>query len=845
MGLLGVHCLHPAVLYLLLALPALFFWPRRSRSTRHSLLRALVFASLILALARPVRLGADRAEHHAFVVDLSESCRPADANALLGRIAKLAEERHADEAAESTLILVGEELGPEEPPWSEPFESVVSVSASGASVSPLSTALAAAARAIPDGSRGAVTVVGDGLATDRRWGPVVQALAARGIPVHTLALEGPGDDVRPVSLTAARPLRLGRLARIEAEVVGEASSLDLSLVGPAGEVARIEGLACPGRAHAVLEFEPEAAGALELTLRVQQKEGTNPLTVDDELRRTFAVNEPRRALYLGERLAGGAEELAALVGRGIEVVPWDGTELTAEQLATGYDLAVLDDLPAERLGAAGQEALLTAVEDAGLGLFASGGQAAFGPGGYHREPLAEILPVELLQKEEKRDPSTSLVVIIDTSGSMGGNRVQLAKEVARLAIRRLLPHDKVGIVEFYGAKRWAAPIQPASNAIELERALNRLDAGGGTVILPAIEEAFYGLKNVQTRYKHVLVLTDGGVETGAFEPLLRSMADDGINVSTVLIGPEAHSEFLVTLANWGKGRFYAVPNRFNLPEVLLKQPASAKLPAYRPGVHPLAARGGRGWWGDVELRAVPSLAGYVETRDRPGAEVLLETAEGAVPVLSTWRCGLGRVTAFTTEPTGRGTERWKDWDGYGPWLARVLERTASDQREAFRWELERRGTEAIVTAWSRRRADAGEPRARIDEEGGAALRFDERAPGVFAAQFTYDPARELRVLAESGTGSATVRTLLVSSAHEDVADELQVDPARALDLAALSRATGGRHLASFENVGSFTPVAGGGGRALALVPLWPWFLALALLLYLGDIYHRRRSHASR
>ena len=153
------------------------------------------------------------------------------------------------------------------------------------------------------------------------------------------------------------------------------------------------------------------------------------------------------------------------------------------------------------------------------GLVMSGGRAAFGAGGWHDRPIEDMLPIEFVQKEEKRDPSTSLVIVIDTSGSMSGVRVQLAKEVARLAMQRLLPHDKVGIVEFYGAKRWAAPLQPASNAIELQRALNRMDAGGGTVILPALEEAFYGLQNVDTRYKHVIVLTDGGVESGDFESL--------------------------------------------------------------------------------------------------------------------------------------------------------------------------------------------------------------------------------------------------------------------------------------------------------------------------------------
>ena len=53
----------------------------------------------------------------------------------------------------------------------------------------------------------------------------------------------------------------------------------------------------------------------------------------------------------------------------------------------------------------------------------------------------------------------------------------------------------------------------------------------------------------------------------------------------------------MTLSNWGKGRFYSVPNRFNLPEIILKQPTTAKLPALRPGPNALIARGGPYWWG--------------------------------------------------------------------------------------------------------------------------------------------------------------------------------------------------------------------------------------------------------
>jgi len=65
------------------------------------------------------------------------------------------------------------------------------------------------------------------------------------------------------------------------------------------------------------------------------------------------------------------------------------------------------------------------------------------------------------QDPDIRNIRPHVVLLVDTSGSMVGNRMTLAKQVARLAMRRLQPHDKVGIVEFYGAKRWAAPIQPA------------------------------------------------------------------------------------------------------------------------------------------------------------------------------------------------------------------------------------------------------------------------------------------------------------------------------------------------------------------------------------------------
>lgn len=815
----------PAFFWLLLALPLV--WLGRGGSRFQALLRTLALVLLAAALARPI--AALRADEriHVFVLDRSASVPAAEAERAARELAsRLAA---AGDGAETRVI----ELA------SAPCAPLIA----GARVlacGTLSDALAAAERALPEHAGGAVTLLTDGEAEDERWREVLQRCTERGLPLNVAPLAARANDVYPFDLRSDGVLRAGQRARLQVGVAGAASGLEVVLEGPDGELARASRIASSGRVLVPLEFEAPGAGFLHLSARVQA--AGDATEANNVIERTFAIESPFRVLYLGERMRGGERELAQLLGRGFEV-----SAARAEDALAEADVLVIDDLPAKALAASLQQDVARRVADGGLGLLMAGGEAAFGPGGYQDAPLAEILPIEFRQQEERQDPSTTLVVIIDTSGSMGGTRVQLAKEVARLAIRRLLPHDKVGIVEFYGAKRWAAPIQPASNSIDIQRALNRLDAGGGTVIMPALEEAYYGLLNVETRFKHVLVLTDGGVESGDFETLGRKMAEKGITLSTVLVGPEAHSEFLVSLAQWGKGRFYSVPDRFNLPEVLFKRPTSTRLPAYRRGEFRVRARAGPAWLGDARVAEAPPLLGLVEASARDGARTLLEDESGR-PLFVSWHYGLGRVSAFLTEPTGPGTERWREWQGYGPLLAQALRRTLGAPRPPFRFQAER--SDHVVTI-SAERLDASEdlPAARVlaaaPGSEAAEVSFRERAPGVFVATLRADPAQEVRLEARAvSPGGARERLLarLVLAAWSDRQDEAQVDPERRLDLAELAAATGGSVVS-----GNGEPLALAPSRseARALLELAPFLFALALLAYLLDIVNRRLPRRAR
>ena len=69
----NISFLQPAFGFLLLAIPLLWFFPRRARSFIHATIRSGVFALGILALMQPVLMSQRAKEHHAIIIDQSAS----------------------------------------------------------------------------------------------------------------------------------------------------------------------------------------------------------------------------------------------------------------------------------------------------------------------------------------------------------------------------------------------------------------------------------------------------------------------------------------------------------------------------------------------------------------------------------------------------------------------------------------------------------------------------------------------------------------------------------------------------------------------------------------------------
>ena len=642
-------------------------------------IRVLVVTLLVAVLAEPrVQLPANDLAV-AFLLDRSDSITPsmqADEERWLADA--LQHKAQQDQAAVISFAgepVVDRALSTDpDPPRLSPSNNT----------NPSATDIAAAVRAglavLPPSAARRLVLLSDGQENQEKADTAAALAAAAGVQLLAMPLESVrGPEVLVRALDAPSQLREGERFTVSAQLEANvATNATLYLMVDGRLVGNQDVNVQPGSSRFILPVEPLNSG--HHVVRLQLQADADTLVQNNAAGAYVIVQGPPKVLVVEGTPGEGRFLVDALrtMGLTVDVTTPDGAALDASSLLS-YASTVLVDVPAESMPAGRMLTLKSYVRDHGGGLLVVGGERAFGPGGYARTPLEDMLPVRMDLRGKSLSTSVALILVMDVSGSMGGgpggaSKMDLAKEAALAAVELLGEYDQVGLLAFDDHNQWMIQPSFASDLTPIEDAIGRMQPGGGTEIYPALKEAFDKLVPLDAKVKHIILLTDGEAPRGPYEELAKQMESAQVTLSTVGIGSDADTNLLQELAQLGHGRYYDGNDPFDLPQLLVKETQQVQRAAIvEEDFTPLPIASNPATEG-IDVRQAPQLRGYVATTAKPQSTVLLASRQ-LDPVLSEWQYGLGRVMAWTSDVKNLWASRWLEWPDFGRFWAQVVKRT--------------------------------------------------------------------------------------------------------------------------------------------------------------------------
>lgn len=678
-----------------------------------------------------------------------------------------------------------------------------------------------------------------------------QALSTAGEDLEIAVVplgEARGPDVRVEDLVA--PARVDQDAPFEVKVVARADTPTTATLrlyrneSPLGELP----IALDGARSKVFTFRQPGAepGLVRYRVTLEADATADALPQNNHGLATVQVSgEPR--VLLAEREPGQGRYLAAVLAReglSVDVVP-------PEQIPAGlaglrpYAAVLLSDVPSYAVSTRQQEALRAYVRDLGRGLAMLGGEQSFGVGGWYDSPVEEALPVRMDIEDKTRFPKLAMVLAIDKSCSMGGgagSKLDLAREAALQTAELLSDRDLLGVIGFDGAASWIAPMRELTDRQGIIDDLGSLRPGGGTDVYPALNTAIEALDGSDAALKHIILLSDGMTSAGDYETLITGARQRQVTLTAIGIGTDTDQATMADFARWGGGSYYLVTDPSAIPAIFTRETMLASRSflveePFRPtsGAPSDLTRG-------IDVAQIPTLLGHVATDPRERATVALWVPhdEAPTPLLASWRYGLGRSVAFTSDAKARWAKDWVGTPSYTQlWtqVARWLVAEDAGPDVAVDTEIRDGALHVVVDAFDGiggfRNFLEGTARVIAPDLVAHDLPLRQVGPGRYEAQMPVDQDGSWLVGVSLRDGDAVVGQA-VSEAVQAYSPEYRAHGAGAAWIAEIGRVGRGGVITDPATVFRRPEVAREVPR-----PLWPPLIALAAFLLLADVAIRR------
>ncbi len=177
------------------------------------------------------------------------------------------------------------------------------------------------------------------------------------------------------------------------------------------------------------------------------------------------------------------------------------------------------------------------------------------------QPAVHDIPFE--------SPEREYIFIMDVSGSMGGEPIQVAKELITNLLNDLNSTDKFNIIFFAGGSATLSPNSLPVTDANINLAIDMIEninAGGSTNLLPAMQTAL-NMGGTEGFSRTFVIMTDGyvTVEKEAFE-LIRQNLNEA-NFFSFGIGSSVNRYIIEGIAYVGEGESFVVTDEVDANEM--------------------------------------------------------------------------------------------------------------------------------------------------------------------------------------------------------------------------------------------------------------------------------------
>lgn len=195
-----------------------------------------------------------------------------------------------------------------------------------------------------------------------------------------------------------------------------------------------------------------------------------------------------------------------------------------------------------------------------------------------------LLVAPAIDQVETTVAARDVVLVVDVSGSMEGEKMQQARDAAKYIVDHVNPGDRINLISFStGVRLWSDKLETLDSDMtnDAHEWIERLDAGGSTDINRALLEALAIIDERDeadaNRPVYLLFMTDGLPTQGETDPWkifdnaeMNAPADATLRLFTFGVGYDVNTILLDTLSTEMGGR-----STYVLPEERIDEAVSA------------------------------------------------------------------------------------------------------------------------------------------------------------------------------------------------------------------------------------------------------------------------------